>query len=105
MSKQASQFIRQRLYEGGFLFIVGLSAFLLLALFTYHRADPSWSHASMNQQVANAGGRVGAWFADVFLYMFGYIAYLLPFISIFFASRTFLLKPERLRTPNDAIKR
>src|SRR4030095_2244836 len=44
-------------------------------LYTYHKADPGWSHSTGAATVANAGGRVGAWLADVLLYLFGISAY------------------------------
>ncbi len=45
---------------------------------SYHRGDPGWSHSGGPGAVANAGGVVGAWAADVLLLLFGFTAYLLP---------------------------
>ena len=45
---------------------------------SYHPSDPGWSHSGQVDPVLNQGGRVGAWIADVFLYLFGYMAYLFP---------------------------
>lgn len=53
--------------------------FLLLALASFDPADPSWSQAGFREQVENAAGPVGAWFSDILLNSFGYIAYLFPF--------------------------
>lgn len=72
--------VTQRLREAGFIVSLALSVFFLLALLTFNRADPSWSHLGMTNYVTNAGGRVGAYLADLFLYIFGYCAYLLPFL-------------------------
>ncbi len=55
-----------------------LAVFLLAALMTYETSDPAWSHGVVSETVSNAGGVVGAWFADVFLFLFGYLAYLFP---------------------------
>jgi len=55
-----------------------LAVFLLAALITYESSDPAWSHGVVSETVSNAGGVVGAWFADVFLFLFGYLAYLFP---------------------------
>ncbi len=66
------------LREGILLVLVAVAAYLLIALATYSPADPGWSHATDVERVANAGGRVGAWFADLFLYLFGWLAYLFP---------------------------
>ncbi|MDE2088991.1 MAG: DNA translocase FtsK 4TM domain-containing protein [Gammaproteobacteria bacterium] len=63
----------------GALFVLGaLGLYLLLSLFTYSRTDPGWSYASTGHAVTNAGGRAGAWFADVFFSLFGMLAYLFP---------------------------
>ena len=77
--------LHQRLREGFLILTVALSIFLLLALITYHRSDPAWSHWVNSQKVANAGGRVGAWVADIFLYLFGYLAYLFPVMLSYLA--------------------
>ncbi|MGI9332049.1 MAG: DNA translocase FtsK [Gammaproteobacteria bacterium] len=64
--------------EGAFIVLVATALYLLLALVTYHPADPGWSHSGPAEHVFNQGGIVGAWLADVFLYLFGYLAYLFP---------------------------
>ena len=61
------------------LIVLGAFAvFLLIALFSYHPADPGWSHTGAGGNVRNLGGAVGAWFADVVFYLLGFLAYLLP---------------------------
>src|SRR5262245_49120708 len=59
-------------------YIIGAVAVLALAafLFTYNRADPGFSHAVNAAPIGNAGGRVGAWIADLLLYLFGFSAWL-----------------------------
>nr|VFK68415.1 MAG: DNA translocase FtsK [Candidatus Kentron sp. UNK] len=54
--------------------------YFLLSLVTYHPNDPGWSLSTEVEQVSNSGGPLGAWIADVFLYMFGYPAYLFPLL-------------------------
>ena len=66
------------LREGALLVLGAVAVYLLIALATYSPADPGWSHATEVERVANAGGRVGAWFADLFLSAFGWLAYLFP---------------------------
>ena len=62
------------------LFICGFSAlYLVISLSSYHPADPAWSQSGALQgSIANLGGPTGAWFADIFLTLFGYLAYLFP---------------------------
>lgn len=54
---------------------VALGAFLLMALVTYSRRDPSWTHAAQVDQIVNWAGRVGAWTSDILLLLFGLSAY------------------------------
>src|SRR3970282_1081492 len=56
--------------------LLGLALYLALVLYTYDRADPGWSHGVSDMgSIRNAGGRVGAWVADVMLSLFGLSAY------------------------------
>ena len=77
--------IRNRLNEGLLIVTVAVSLFLLLALVTYHVSDPGWSDTGSSQVIANAGGRAGAWIADIMLYAFGFIAYLFPLLLLYSA--------------------
>ena len=70
--------VQRGLREGALFLFLAVSAYLLLSLLTFNTADPGWSHTGTDGPVRNAGGRAGAWFADIFLYLFGYIAYLVP---------------------------
>ncbi|WP_347556125.1 DNA translocase FtsK 4TM domain-containing protein [Robbsia sp. KACC 23696] len=54
---------------------VAVSIFLLLSLISYDRRDPAWTHAAHVDHIANWGGRVGAWTADMLLLLFGVSAY------------------------------
>ena len=71
--------VKYRLQEGSLIILLAVAIFCLIALVTYHQSDPSWSTTGDGQSIANAGGRAGAWFADVVLYLLGYGAFLLPF--------------------------
>jgi len=66
--------------EGGLYLLIAIALFLLAAMITYSPDDPGWSHAGPRDVVHNYTGHAGAWLADVFLYLFGYLAYLLPFM-------------------------
>jgi len=63
------------LREAKWLAVVGLAVYLVLVFATYDRADPSWSHSATGAVTRNAGGLVGAWTADILLYLFGLSAY------------------------------
>ena len=78
------------LQEGVLIVAIGVAVFLLLALLSYHAADPCWSSTGTNKEVANICGYVGAWFADVLLCAFGYIAYIFPFMLAYAAWLPFL---------------
>ena len=60
--------------------LVAIALVILIALLSYDPADPGWSHTGRSGPISNKGGLVGAWLADVLLYLFGYSAYLLPFM-------------------------
>jgi len=63
----------------GALFVFGaIAIYMLISLATYHSSDPGWSHSATVDKIHNAGGIAGAWFADICLYLFGYLAYVLP---------------------------
>jgi len=74
---------RQRLLRDiAMILIAPLLLYLLVCLVTYSPEDPGWSTASggVTSQLHNAGGPIGAWIADVMLYLTGYVAYLLPLV-------------------------
>lgn len=64
--------------EGALIGFVAICLFLLLAMFSYDPGDPGWSRTGANLRIQNAGGPFGAWIADVFFSLFGYLAYLFP---------------------------
>ena len=72
------QQLRRGLREAALYLFGAVALYLLIALYSYHPADPGWSSVGRAAGVANLGGRVGAWFADIFLYLFGHMAYLFP---------------------------
>ena len=64
--------------EAALIGLYSVALYLVVSLATYHSGDPGWSHSGHVERIQNQGGVVGAWIADVFLYLFGYLAYLLP---------------------------
>lgn len=91
-----TEHLSHRMWEGVLFLTLCASIFLFIALGTYHRSDPGWSHLINATHVANSGGRVGAWVADLFLYIFGYLAYLFP-VMFCFISWLFYLHKHRYR--------
>ncbi|WP_244244163.1 DNA translocase FtsK [Marilutibacter alkalisoli] len=71
---------RQRLMRDiALILIAPFLLYLLVSLFTYSPEDPGWSQSgSVTAPLHNSGGQVGAWIADVLLYLTGYVAFLLP---------------------------
>lgn len=68
----------QRLLEAG-LFIAGLIAiYILITLFTFDPADPSWSKTGNYELIKNGGGAFGAWLSDILLFTFGWLAFFVP---------------------------
>ena len=66
------------LREGGLFVLSAVAVYLLMSLASYHSTDPGWSRSGSGDKIANIGGVAGAWFADAFLFLFGYLAYLFP---------------------------
>jgi len=63
------------LRESWWFALLALALYLLLILYTYHKADPGWSHSLRATTIHNAGGMVGAYVADLMLFVFGLSAY------------------------------
>ena len=63
------------LRESRWFVVIAGALYLSLILFTFDVRDPGWSRASDFADIHNAGGRAGAWLADVLLYIFGLSAY------------------------------
>jgi S-DNA-T family DNA segregation ATPase FtsK/SpoIIIE len=69
--------------EVGMMLSSAFAFFLLLAMASFHPADPGWSQAGLQSDVHNWVGPIGAWFADIFFFIFGVFAYSLPFCCAF----------------------
>ena len=72
----------QRLWrEVALVLLVPAVLYLLLCLWTYSPEDPGWSQSgALTAPLNNAGGRIGAWIADLAFYLFGHVAYTLPLV-------------------------
>ena len=74
-----------------------VAVYLVACLFTYDPNDPGPFNTTNSDQVQNAGRVLGAWIADAFLGLTGYIAYLLPVITVYGGWRVWsdkFLEPE-----------
>ena len=81
-----------------FIFVVSGALFGMLSLITHHPSDPGWSRALSADTIHNDGGIIGAYLADILLYLFGYTGYLLPLAFVFDGWRVF--KAQRGETAN-----
>jgi len=70
------------LREGRIFLLVALAVFLMVSLLSYDSVDPGWRQAQSSDQVANYGGKVGAFVADLLFSLFGFMAYVLALIPI-----------------------
>jgi S-DNA-T family DNA segregation ATPase FtsK/SpoIIIE len=89
------------LSEARWLVLAALTLYLILIFLTYSPVDPGWSHANVVSKLHNLGGRVGAWMADLLLFIFGLSAwwicvFLLRHVWVGYRrlSQRFLLKKE-----------
>lgn len=90
--------MRHRLKEGLFLLTIAFAIFLFISLITYHTTDAGWSSSGTGNKTANWGGRVGAFIADIFLSLFGMVAYVFPFSMVLCA--WLALKEREETTPH-----
>ncbi len=90
--------VSRALREGVMWSLFCLSGYLLLSLFSYSPQDPGWSYTGPAHNVLNSGGPAGAWFSDVFFYLFGVFAYLFPVMLSWSAVLVF-----RRRNPDDTV--
>ena len=88
-AEQASGRVVRNVKEISFILLALVAVYLTIALFTYHPGDSGWSQAVSTDITQNSGGVVGAWIADLLLYLFGYFGYLFPFICVFDGWRIF----------------
>jgi S-DNA-T family DNA segregation ATPase FtsK/SpoIIIE len=79
------------LRESRWFLLVSVAVYLVLILYGYDRSDPAWSHSASGGLTHNPGGVLGAWLADVLLYVFGFsawwwVAFLLHRVSMSYRS-------------------
>lgn len=65
------------LREARWVLFALLAAWLSMVLVTWAPTDPAWSHSSSAEVLSNKGGILGAYTADILLYLFGFSSWLL----------------------------
>ena len=75
--------LTHHLRESAFLLSILVAVYQVACLFTYSPTDPGPFSTTNSDHVQNAGRILGAWIADAFLGLTGYIAYLLPVITVY----------------------
>ena len=90
---------KRGLKEVALILFSAIAVFLFVALYTYNASDPAWSHSTDSTVTVNASGKVGAWFADISYFLFGYLAYMFPAMMLYIGIRIFRKKPH-VGTPN-----
>ena len=84
--------------EGGLIILLSVAIFLFLSFFSYHPFDPGWSRTAQHLEIANMAGSIGAWCADLFLYFFGILSYLIPLMTLYACLIAFISK-DFINTP------
>ncbi|WP_444998148.1 DNA translocase FtsK [Aliikangiella sp. IMCC44359] len=97
-TQEASSIILVRLKEGGFIFLIALALFLFISLWSFSPQDPGFTMARDASEIQNASGRAGAWFSSLFLHLFGYLAFLFPFMIVY--SGYLLFRERKSVLPN-----
>ncbi len=84
--------VRAGLRESILFLLTVVAIFLLIALVSFSPQDPGWSHSTDTGMVLNMGGRTGASFANLFLNLFGLMAYLFPIMLLWLVVRIYRQK-------------
>ena len=60
------------LSEARWFALTVVTVYLILIFLTYSKSDPGWSQSNLVPHLHNWGGRIGAWTADLMLFIFGF---------------------------------
>jgi S-DNA-T family DNA segregation ATPase FtsK/SpoIIIE len=75
--------IAHRLSESFFILTILLGVYLVACLVSYDPADPGPFNTVASDRVSNLGRVLGAWLANFFLFLTGYLAFLVPLVLVF----------------------
>ena len=81
--------VRAGLRESVLFLLTVVALYLLISLVSFSPQDPGWSHSADTGLVSNLGGRSGASFANLFLNLFGLMAYLFPIMLLWLVVRIY----------------
>lgn len=86
--------------EARWILFAALAAWLALVLATWNGADPAWSHSVGRdaEQLHNRGGVMGAYLADILLYLFGFSAWWWVILLVHRVRAGYLRLAAQLRT-------
>ena len=73
----------RRIEESVFLLSILVAVYLLACIASYDPLDPGPFNTTASEQIHNTGRVLGAWLANFFLFLSGYIAYAVPLIVVF----------------------
>jgi len=82
-TETVSSHIALRLSESFFILTILLAVYLLACLGSYDPTDPGPFNSVASDQVHNIGRLLGAWMANFFLFLTGYLAYTLPVLLVY----------------------
>ena len=64
------------LREARWIAFAALAVWLAIVLASWNKTDPAWSQSVSGNVVHNRGGAIGAYVADLLLFLFGYSSWL-----------------------------
>jgi len=67
--------LNRLLREAGWIVFLALAVYLALVLGSYQRGDAAWSTSGTGAATLNKGGAIGAWVADLLLFVSGFSAW------------------------------
>jgi S-DNA-T family DNA segregation ATPase FtsK/SpoIIIE len=79
---ESSERTRRILREAAVLLLLPLALYLFICLISHSPSDPGWSHTGSDTTLHNFGGTIGAYLADLLLYLIGNIAYAFPVLLV-----------------------
>jgi len=82
-SVHTNNLMRHRLGESFLIFTALLAVYLMTCLLTYVSTDPGPFNSYASNEVHNMGRLLGAWLANFFLFLTGYLAYSLPLVLVY----------------------